>query len=342
MHALGDQVLKGGLFEAAGVASASLVQIAQDVAAIEKQLQVQSESQVETVRKVLRHTLDAGGKRLRPAFLILCAKASGRTFEPKRAIELGACMEMIHMATLIHDDVIDESATRRGRPTASSIYGNTASILSGDYFLAKAMAILAGDGDIEIIRMASRMVVEMAEGEAREVEVRGQFDLSLDDHLRILGMKTAAFVECCCILGGKVADADPAVVDALAVYGRHLGLAFQIADDVLDFRGNTKQTGKPRGTDFREGLVTLPLIELLGSLEANELRFVRSAFEGHATDGEMETIVRWMNERGALARAIAFAQQHLDVALKALDRLPDSPHRELLKAAGRFVVSRQA
>ncbi|MBL8059469.1 MAG: polyprenyl synthetase family protein [Chthonomonas sp.] len=334
--------MKAGLFEAAGVASASLVQIAQDVAAIEKQLQAQSESRVETVQKVLRHTLDAGGKRLRPVFLILSAKATGLDYDPQRTLELGACMEMIHMATLIHDDVIDESATRRGRPTASSVYGNTASILSGDYFLAKAMTILAADGDIEIIRIASQMVVEMAEGEAREVEVRGQFDLSIDDHLRILGMKTAAFVECCCTLGGLVAKADRTTTDSLAVYGRHLGLAFQIADDVLDFRGAAKQTGKPRGTDFREGCVTLPLIELLKELEPSETRFVRAAFEGNPTDGELETIVRWMAERGAFARALGLAEQHLTLALSALDRLPNSPHRELLRVAGRYVIERQA
>lgn len=324
------------------MASASLVQIAQDVAAIEKQLQKQSESRVETVQKVLRHTLDAGGKRLRPVFLLLSAKATGLEFEQQRALELGACMEMIHMATLIHDDVIDESPTRRGRPTASAVYGNTASILSGDFFLAKAMTILAADGDIEIIRASSQMVVEMAEGEAREVEVRGQFDLTIDDHLRILGMKTAAFVECCCIVGGKVAGADQPVVDALAVYGRHLGLAFQIADDVLDFRGNSKQTGKTRGTDFREGCVTLPLIELLKELEDNEIRFVRAAFEGNPTEGEVETIVRWMTERGAFSRALNLAEQHLNLALSALDRLPSSAHRELLRVAARYVIERQA
>ncbi|MCC7103223.1 MAG: polyprenyl synthetase family protein [Fimbriimonadaceae bacterium] len=334
--------MKSGLFEAAGVASASLVQIAADVSAIEQQLRAQTTSQVAIVGDVLLHTLEAGGKRLRPVFLLLSAKATGREFSTERALKLGACMEMIHMATLIHDDVIDASDTRRGRPTAASVYGNTASILSGDVYLAKAMAILASDGDIEIIRTSARMVVEMAEGEAREVEVRGDFDLSLDDHLRILGMKTAAFVECCCIVGGRVAGADRADVDALALYGRHLGLAFQIADDILDFRGNSKQTGKPRATDFREGCVTLPLIELRKDLEPSEDRFVRKAFEEGVSDGELETIVRWMAERGAFIRALNLAEQHLELALQSLDNLPQSPHRDLLRAAGRYVIQRQA
>lgn len=334
--------MKAGLFEAAGVASANMVQIAGDIAAVEKQLRTQATSQVVTVQNVLRHTLEAGGKRLRPVFLILSAKATGHDFELSRAVELGACMEMIHMATLIHDDVIDESATRRGRPTASSVFGNTSSILSGDVFLAKAMAVLAADGDIEIIRTASRMVVEMAEGEALEVEVRGNFDLSRDDHLRILRMKTAAFVECCCMIGGKMAGADPEIVNALAVYGHHLGIAFQIADDMLDFRGLSQQTGKPRATDFREGCATLPLIELRPHLSATEDEFVRRAFANGASDEELNTIVLWMSERGAFDESIKMAEEQLNLAITALEKLPPTTHRELLRAAGRFVLQRKA
>ena len=334
--------MKAGLFEAAGVASANMVQIAGDIAAVEKQLRHQAHSEVETVEKVLRHTLDAGGKRLRPVFLILSAKATGRDFEVSRAVELGACMEMIHMATLIHDDVIDESATRRGRATASSVYGNTASILSGDFFLAKAMAVLAADGDIEIIRTASRMVVEMAEGEAREVEIRGNFELGRDDHLRILRMKTAAFVECCCMIGGMMAGAESELVDALAVYGHHLGIAFQIADDMLDFRGQSSLTGKPKATDFRESCATLPLIELRPQLTSDETDFVRKAFLNGASEEELSTIILWMSERGSFDESIKLAQEHLDLALGALDRLPPTTHRELLRAAGRFVLQRKA
>ncbi len=341
MHALGDEALKAGLFEAAGVASANMVQIAGDVEAVERKLRAETCSQVAVVEQVLQHTLEAGGKRLRPVFLLLSARATGKDFILDRALLLGACMEMIHMATLIHDDVIDESATRRGRPTAAHIFGNTPSILSGDVLLAKAMAILAEDGDIEIIRTASRMVVEMSEGEAREVEVRGNFDLNREDHLAILRMKTAAFVECCCMIGGMVAGAAPEVIRALGVYGHHLGIAFQIVDDMLDFRGQSAQTGKPKATDFREGCATLPLIELRPKLSEQEDSFARNSFGNGVSDAEVETLVQWMHERGAFEASTALAEEHLKLALTSLETLPPTSHRDLLQAAGRFVIQRK-
>lgn len=335
-------MLKGGLFDVAGLASANLVQIAADIDAVEKELRRQVGSDVRSVAESLATTLEGGGKRLRPVFLILSARATGLEFSRTRAIQLGACMEMIHMATLIHDDVIDEAPTRRGRPTAASAHGNTLAILSGDVLLAKAMTLLAEDGDLNIIRTASRMVTEMAEGEAREVEVRNQFDLDREEHLRILRMKTAAFVECCCMVGAMVAGASAESVDALGRYGHHLGIAFQIVDDVLDFRGSTRKTGKAVATDYREGCATLPLIELKGSLSPSELESVRHGFGGEPTDQEIQQIIRWMEERGAFDRALEQAKQHLALAMDALGQLPKNSHRHLLEAAGDFVVRRQS
>lgn len=334
--------MKASLFEVAGAASKSLVQIAADVDAVEKALTRQMDARVQVVEDVLRHTLEAGGKRLRPVFLILSARATGLPFDRDRAILLGACMEMIHMATLIHDDVIDESPTRRGRPTAATVYGNTASILSGDVLLAKAMEILAQDGDIHIIRTASRMVVEMAEGEAREVEVRGDFDLSREEHLRILRMKTAAFVECCCLVGGQVAGATQEVVDALGLYGHHLGIAFQLADDLLDFRGKTTETGKAVATDFKEGCATLPLIELRQDVTQEEDARLRAAFGQEVTGDGLGWVTELMESRGAFDRAKAQAEEHLRLAMSALERLPENSHRDLLRAAGKFVLQRKA
>ncbi len=160
-----------------------LAQLGEDISSVEAELTKQLASQVELVENVGLHTLEAGGKRLRPAFVSLSAKATGLTYDPKRARKLGACMEMIHMATLIHDDVIDHSSTRRGRETASALFGATGSILSGDVLLAKAMAILAIDGDLEIIRNVAQSVVEMAEGEVRELQGRHNFDLDESEHL---------------------------------------------------------------------------------------------------------------------------------------------------------------
>lgn len=319
-----------------------LAAIAQGVEQVEVELRDLVHSPVRTVAEVGEHTLNAGGKRLRPAFVTLAARATGHSFDPQRAIRIGACLELVHMATLIHDDVIDNAATRRGRATAAAIYGNTASILSGDVMLAKAMVVLADDGDIDVIRAVSRAVVEMAEGEAREVETRGRFDLSEEDHLEILGMKTAAFVECCCRVGGMLAGASKEVQQSLATYGRHVGLAFQIADDLLDFRGDQAVTGKPLATDFREGCATLPLIRLRPLLDANEETHLREKFGNGVTDSEIHDLVRLMDERGATREAEAAAKGQIDLATRALSALPASENRDLLVTIAEFVLSRRA
>lgn len=321
---------------------AILAAIAQGVEQVEVELRDLVHSPVRTVAEVGEHTLNAGGKRLRPAFVTLAARATGRAFDPQRAIRIGACLELVHMATLIHDDVIDNAATRRGRATAAAIYGNTASILSGDVMLAKAMVVLADDGDIDVIRAVSRAVVEMAEGEAREVETRGRFDLSEEDHLEILGMKTAAFVECCCLVGGMLAGANKEVQQSLATYGRHVGLAFQIADDLLDFRGDQAVTGKPLATDFREGCATLPLIRLRPLLDAKEETHLREKFGNGVTDADIHDLVRLMDERGATREAEAAAKDHIDLATRALSALPASENRDLLVTIAEFVLSRRA
>jgi geranylgeranyl pyrophosphate synthase len=308
---------------------------------VETELNGLVNSSIQTVSEVGRQTLSAGGKRLRPAFVSLAARATGREFDPHRAARLGACLELVHMATLIHDDVIDNAATRRGKPTASSIYGKTASILTGDVMLAKAMVVLADDGDLPIIRTVSRAVVEMAEGEAREVETRGRFDLSEDDHLHILRMKTASFVECCCSVGAQMAGASKELRKALESYGHHVGMAFQIVDDLLDFRGDRQITGKPQATDFREGCATLPLIRLRANLADDELRLVSQKFGNGVSDDEVRLISGWMQERGAFREAESAAQDHINIALAALEKLPAGESRELLAAVTEFVLSRQ-
>lgn len=307
---------------------------------VEEELTGLVDSRVDVVRRVGRHTLDAGGKRLRPAFVTLAARATGSPFEPERAIRLGACLELIHMATLIHDDVIDRTDRRRGRETAAALFGNTAAILSGDAMLAKAMVILADDGDLEIIRMVSRSVVEMAEGEAREVECRGRFDLAEEEHLEVLRMKTAAFIECCCRVGATLAGADAAIRQALAEYGHHVGMAFQIVDDVLDFRGDPERTGKPRATDFKEGCATLPLIRLREELGPEEANRIQGWFGNGVDEGDLAALVDLMDARGAFAEAEARARRHVESAHLALQSLPDGPDRRLLATAADFVLHR--
>ncbi|HLK16811.1 MAG TPA: polyprenyl synthetase family protein, partial [Fimbriimonadaceae bacterium] len=233
-----------------------------EVAAVEEELVRQTASSVSLVEHVGRHILRAGGKRIRPAFVTLGALATGNPFDPLRARRLGAVMEMIHMATLVHDDVIDDSPMRRGQPAAHRLFGNAETILSGDVLLAKAMGLLASDDDHILVRVVADSVIEMAEGEVRELEIRGIFELSEADHLRVLSLKTASFIRACCECGGILAGASDEVQLALRSYGEHIGLAFQMIDDVLDYRGKHVETGKSQALDFRDGQATLPLIRL--------------------------------------------------------------------------------
>lgn len=319
-----------------------LEQVAADVQDVEEELQLQTASRVELVEQVSRHTLEAGGKRLRPAFVSLSAKATGLPYDRTRTTKLGACMEMIHMATLIHDDVIDNADTRRGIETAGARYGNTSSILSGDALLAKSMVILALDGDLEIIRNVSQSVVEMAEGEVRELATRYDFDLAEDEHLEVLRMKTAAFIQSCCEVGAIVAGAPDEQREALKNYGYHIGMAFQIIDDLLDYRGDQEQTGKPQATDFREGCATLPLIYLRPLLSDNEREVARRKFGNGVTDDELLMISEWMKVRGAYAKAQQTAADHVAKAIAELEKLPDSSARHMLRAAAEFVAARDA
>jgi len=318
-----------------------LAQVSDEVAQVESELARQMHSQVEMVKNVSHHTLDAGGKRLRPAFVALSAKATGLPYDEERTRKIGACMEMIHMATLIHDDVIDNSATRRGRETASAVYGNTGSILAGDVLLAKAMRILAEDGDLAIIKTTSESVVEMAEGEVRELETRLQFDLDEETHLEILRLKTASFIQCCCEVGALITGAPKEISEALRDYGHHVGMAFQIVDDLLDYRGDKAKTGKPVATDFREGQATLPLIFLRDKMSEQEASVARQKFGAGVSDDEIRMISDWMATRGSYEQAEQRALEHLQKALAALALLPESSERDLLETVAHYVIRRE-
>jgi octaprenyl-diphosphate synthase len=316
--------------------------LALDVRRAEVVLESSLSSDVERVEAIGRHVSDAGGKRLRPLFVALAARATGNAYNAQRVAALGACMEMIHMATLIHDDVVDNADTRRGRPTACSLHGNTAGILCGDVLLARAMELLAIDGDLEIIRMVSKAVVEMATGEVMEVDSRGVFDLDEDRHLEILRRKTASFIAACCKAGAMAAIADEQATAALAAYGEAIGMGFQIADDLLDFQSPTDTSGKPRATDFREGCATLPLIYLRAYLTHDESAYVQSKFGNGVADADINRIATWMEERESYARALAKAEGYAEQARRALDELPEGPARDLLSTMATLLISRSA
>lgn len=316
--------------------------LAEDVVRSEAVLQASLESDSELVHAIGKHVSDAGGKRIRPLFVALGARATDREYDPYRVASLGACMEMIHMATLIHDDVIDGSDTRRGRHTACHVYGNTAGILTGDVLLARAMDILAVDGDLDIIRLVSKAVVEMATGEVMEVESRGRFDLDRERYLDILRRKTATFLGACCKAGALVAGAELALSENIEQYGEAAGMGFQITDDLLDFRGPRETTGKPRATDFREGCVTMPLIHLREQLSNEESEYVRSKFGNGVTEVDLDLITTWMAERRAYELTDRDARDYVRRAKQALSAVPSAPIADLLARVADLMVAREA
>ncbi len=315
--------------------------ISAEVAAVEQILQENIASATDLVHSIGKHTLRAGGKRIRPAFVTLAARATGKPFSIERSRQLGACMELIHMATLMHDDVIDNAATRRGRPTAATEFGNAAAILSGDVLLAKAMLIMAKDGDVRLIEAVSASVVAIVEGEVRELELRGNFDISEEEHLKVLRMKTAALIQGCCEMGAIIAGADDTTYDALREYGLNVGLAFQIVDDLLDYFGDQATTGKLRATDFREGQATLPLIYLRPLLSEAESTIVRQRFGNSPNEDEIRLLADWMDKRGAYKLAHDKARKHVEAAIRAIEPLPSGEVHELLIAVAEYVLNRQ-
>lgn len=317
--------------------------IAADGMAIEEILRSVVLSDCTTLQRVASDLVSAGGKRLRPMLVVLAARACGGNDLTLPIYQAAAATEMIHMATLIHDDVVDEAATRRGLPTAFSLFGRAASVLSGDVLLAKAMDLLARTDSVEVIRVISGAVVAMAEGEVREVETRGNFELAEGEHFEILRLKTAEFMAACCETGGILAGANYPQRRALADYGLHVGMAFQIIDDILDYAGNPEATGKPQGTDFVEGCATLPLILLRERTDGERRHALASLFGNVRGRSEaVSLVVQEMRAEGVLEQAERAAKEHVGHAVAALDALPANAARQFLKEVTELILVRKS
>lgn len=328
-----------------------LAPILPEMQAVEAFLESQSETKIPEFSALTRHLLSAGGKRLRPALVILCAyTASPERFGAvyrnghrgiERLARIAGCMEMIHMATLVHDDVIDQTFTRRGKPTANALYGNLATVLSGDLILARAMYHLAMDGDLRIIQKVAQITTEMSEGEVAEVFLRRRLDLSEAEYLDVVRRKTAEFLAGCCRIGGYLVDAEPQVLDVLEQFGRNLGIAFQITDDLLDYLGDPQITGKPNGTDFREGFATLPLLHYYASAPEHERAPIESEFGHPVSEERFRAIREQMRLTGSLKYAEEVAERFRQEALDALTRLEPSQAKSALEEVARFVTERK-
>lgn len=300
-------------------------------------------SDVEMIPEVAKHLIDSGGKRLRPVLTILCADMFGYGQEESEQghLKLAASVEFMHTATLLHDDVVDESDMRRGKPAARMLWGNQASVLVGDFLLGQAFQMMVEVGSLPSLEVLSHASAVIAEGEVLQLSTAKNTNTTEDDYLSVIRAKTAALFSAACEVGPIVAGKGESERAALRSYGTNLGLAFQLVDDALDYGGTAKDLGKDIGDDFRERKVTLPVILAYRRSEADEKAFWdRVIVKGEQEDGDLERGITLVRERQGLADTISRAQHYGAVACDALDGLPQSPQKAALLDAVAFCIDR--
>jgi octaprenyl-diphosphate synthase len=313
--------------------------IGADLERVEAEIRRELDSPVALIQEMGGYIAGAGGKRLRPMLLLLAARLAG--YAGPRGVRLACVVEMLHTATLIHDDVVDQAPLRRGRPSANAQWGDDASVLVGDHLYAKSFAMLVRDNDRAVMETLARSTVSMTEAEVFQLELKRSGVTTEADYLRIITQKTASFMSACCRIGALLGDVSDAQVDALTQYGLDIGVAFQISDDSLDFVANQDRLGKAIGADLREGKRTLPLIAMLSRATPTEAERVKSLLKRHDLDpDEISEIRRYVVEHEGVEYALAQAHEYARSAKAALAAFPPSEGRETLALVADFVVDR--
>jgi len=308
-----------------------------DMIAVDAVVRARLHSDVVLVRQVAEYIISAGGKRMRPALVLLSANACGYsgTFHH----DLAAVVEFIHTATLLHDDVVDESSLRRGRDTANAVFGNPASVLVGDFLYSRAFQIMVGVGSMRVMQVLADATNVIAEGEVLQLMNCRNADIEVNEYLRVIRYKTAKLFEAAGRLGAILGNASPEIEEAMASYGTHLGTAFQLIDDVLDYSGHEAETGKHLGDDLAEGKPTLPLIHVIQHGSPQQAALVRSAIENASGDSFAEVLAA-VRCSGALDVARRHGVDEAETAKASLAPLPDSMFKETLIQLADFAVQR--
>ena len=307
---------------------------------VEKLIDRKLESNVGLIKKMSDYHLKSGGKRIRALLTMGSAKLCGYS-EGNRDVNLAACVELIHSATLLHDDVIDESTVRRGNKTANSIWGNQSSILVGDYLLSRCFEMMVEDGNLEILKLLSSTSSKIAQGEVMQLQHKGEADLLEENYIKIIGLKTAALFAAATRVGACISNLDKKKKDALESYGKNLGLAFQIADDALDYFSKEKIFGKQIGKDFFEGKVTLPIIIVFQKGNAIERAFLTNIFKKITRDKkDFEETLKLINKYRALETTFKRAEYFVNVSYDALGIFHDSNEKNVLQNLTGFSLNR--
>ena len=308
--------------------------------AVEKLINTKLNSEVDLIKKMSDYHLNSGGKRIRALLTMGSAKLGGYV-NGKRDINLAACVELIHSATLLHDDVIDESEIRRGNKTANTIWGNQSSILVGDYLLSRCFEMMVEDGDLEVLKLLSSTSSKIAQGEVLQLQHKGEADLLEENYIKIINLKTAALFAAATKVGACISGQDKKKKDALGSYGKNLGLAFQIADDALDYFSKEKIFGKQIGKDFFEGKVTLPIIIVFQKSNMVERTFLTKIFKKDKREKEdFEETLKLIKKYKALETTFKRAEYFVNVSYDALGMFENSNEKNILQNLTGFSLNR--
>ena len=307
---------------------------------VETLIKERLKSDVNLIEKMSDHHLNSGGKRLRALLTLESAKLTGYKAD-NRDINLAACVELIHSATLLHDDVIDESALRRGVKTTNSIWGNQSSILVGDYLLSRCFEIMVDDGDLEVLKLLSSTSAKIAQGEVLQLQHKGEADLLEETYIEIINLKTASLFSAATKTGACLSRSNEKEKKALESYGRNLGLAFQIADDALDYYAKEKLFGKEIGKDFFEGKVTLPLITIFQKGNEEEKNFLNEIMKKEKrTEEDFSETLALINKYKAVEATFKKAEYFVNVSFDALAIFPDTEDKKILQNLTSFSLNR--
>ncbi|HET6630754.1 MAG TPA: octaprenyl diphosphate synthase [Woeseiaceae bacterium] len=312
---------------------------AADMAAVDALIRESLQSDVILVSEVSQHIVTSGGKRLRPLIVLLAARALG--YDGHAHVQSAAIIEFIHTATLLHDDVVDSSARRRGRDTANTIFGNQASVLVGDFLYSRAFQMMVNVGRMRVMQILADATNTIAAGEVMQLMNVHDPDLSEASYRQVIYRKTARLFEAGAQIAAVLAKRDPRDEAAMIRYGQNLGTAFQLVDDALDYGASPEELGKNLGDDLAEGKMTLPLIYAMENGSDGERRMIRAAIEGGGRP-RLDDVQAVIDRTGALEYTAARAREAADAAIDALSGIPDSEHRAALVAIAEFAVKRRS
>ena len=311
-----------------------------DMSAVNDLIFSQLHSDVALINQLGVYIVNAGGKRMRPMLTVLAAQAFG--YKGNEHTAIATIIEFIHTATLLHDDVVDESDLRRGRDTANAIFGNKPSVLVGDFLFSRAFQLMSRDSSLEVIRILSDASAIIAEGEVQQLMTSNDLETDRDAYLEVISGKTAILFAASCRLGAVVADRPKEQENALESYGQYLGIAFQLVDDILDYSAKQAALGKTVGDDFREGKMTLPIILAYERANEEEKTFWTRVIEKlDQTDEDLDTAIELLKKYNTLEDSMELAQEYVQKAITALDIFPDSVEKRALIGAVEFSVERE-